>query len=60
MQKMTKVLVNDGRLSNSIDSLEHCDNVIYASLRIAHLCFIAHNILGFCFSEIKGFVLENR
>ena len=49
VQKRAKVLINDNRVSNSTDSLEHRYNVACVSL-----------FIGKCFHEIKGLVPDNH
>ena len=53
IQKRAKLLVNDGRLSNSIDLLEHRCNVACVSL-------FNHYYNQFCKSEISGLIAENH
>ena len=53
IQERTKLIVNDGRLSNFIDLLKHLWNIASVSLFYSYCN-------GFCLSEIRGLVFENH
>ena len=53
VQEMAKVLINDNKISNSIDSMEHCHNVACVSLFYRY-----YN--GRCSHEIRGLIPDNH
>ena len=53
VQERAKVLINDNRISNSVDSLENHRNVAYVSL-------FSRYYNGRYYREIKGLVPENH